>query len=59
MTAHVGIDLHRRRSLVVCLNERGERSWWRRIENSPRALMEAVGEAGPGPEVVLEATWGW
>ncbi len=59
MTAYVGIDLHRRRSLVVCLDERGERLWWRRIENSPQTLMEAVGEAGPGPEVVLEATWGW
>jgi len=59
MTGYVGIDLHRRRSLVVCLNERGERLWWRRIDNSPQTLMEAVGEAGPGPEVVLEATWGW
>ena len=31
----------------------------RRIENSPMNLAAAVGEVGPEPEVVLEATWGW
>ncbi len=59
MGAYVGIDLHRRRSLVVCLDEDGERRWWRRITNSPEALVEVVVEAGPDPEVVIEATWGW
>jgi transposase len=59
MTAYVGIDLHRRRSLAVCLDEEGERLWWRRFENSPQTMVEAVSAAGPDPEVVLEATWGW
>ena len=59
MTAYVGIDLHRRRSVAVCLDEGGERLWWRRIENSPQTLMEVVTKAGPDPEVVIEATWGW
>ena len=59
MTAYVGIDLHRRRSVVVCLDEGGERLWWRRIENSSQTLAEVVAEAGPDPEVVIEATWGW
>ncbi len=59
MTAYVGIDLHRRRSLAVCLDEGGERLWWKRFENSPQTLIEAVTAAGPDPEVVLEATWGW
>lgn len=59
MTAYVGIDLHRRRSLAVCVNEAGERLWWRRFENSPAMLVEVVSEAGPDPEVVMEATWGW
>jgi transposase len=59
MTAYVGIDLHRRRSLAVCLDEDGERRWWKRFENSPETLTEVVSEAGPDPEVVLEATWGW
>ncbi len=55
MTAYVGIDLHRRRSMVVCLDEGGERLWWRRIENSPQTLREVIAEAGPDPEVVI---WG-
>ena len=59
MTAYVGIDLHRRRSLAVCLDDAGERLWWKRFENSPQTLVEAVTAAGPDPEVVLEATWGW
>ena len=59
MGAYVGIDLHRRRSVAVCLDEGGERLWWRRFENSPLAMAEVITEAGPDPEVVLEATWGW
>jgi hypothetical protein len=35
MGAYLGIDLHRRRSLAVCLDEEGDRLWWRRFENSP------------------------
>ena len=48
MTAYVGIDLCRRRSLVVCIDGEGERRWWRRIDNSPLALAEVIGEAGSG-----------
>jgi transposase len=55
----VGIDLHRRRSVVVILEEDGTKVSSTRIENSPLALAAAVGEAGAEPEVVLEATWGW
>ena len=59
MTAYVGIDLHRRRSLAVCINDEGKRLWWRRFENTPLMLAEVVSQAGPDPEVVMEATWGW
>jgi transposase len=55
----VGIDLHRRRSQVVILDEDGEKRSSVRVENSPDALAEAVAAAGDSPEVVLEATWGW
>jgi len=55
----VGIDLHRRRSVVVILDPDGTKLSSTRIENSPMALVAAVGEAGAEPEVVLEATWGW
>jgi len=55
----VGIDLHRRRSVVVILDPDGTRVSSTRIENSPMALAAAVADPGPEPEVVLEATWGW
>ena len=42
MTAYAGIDLHRRRSLAVCLDEGGERWWWRRFDNSPVTMAEVV-----------------
>ena len=48
MSRYVGVDLHRRRSVVVILDEDGTRVSLRRIENSPLALVEAVGEAGFG-----------
>ena len=53
------IDLHRRRSVVVIMDEDGTRVSLPRIENSSMALAEAVAETGPDVEVVLEATWGW
>src|SRR3990170_3498630 len=56
---YVGIDLHRRRSVIVRKNAAGEVLSKVRIENSPMALAEAVVAAGPEPEVVLEATFGW
>jgi len=56
---YVGIDLHRRRSVIVRMNEDGEELSTVRIENDPIALSMAVAEAGPNPEVVLEACYGW
>src|SRR5207237_7181696 len=56
---YVGIDLHRRRSVIVRKNADGELIAKTHIDNSPLALAEAVAAAGPEPEVVLEATFGW
>jgi transposase len=55
----VGIDLHRRRSVLVRLTESGERLGVRRMVNDPAELMAEIGRCGPSPEVVLEATYGW
>lgn len=55
----VGIDLHRRRSVIVRQSRDGERLGVRRIVNDPAELMAEIGMAGPSPEVVLEATYGW
>jgi transposase len=56
---YVGIDFHRRRSVVVRLSEGGERLSVTRIDNTPAALAAAVTAAGDHPEVVIEATYGW
>ena len=56
---YVGIDFHRRRSVVVRMGPRGKRLSVVRIDNSPAALAEAVSAAGDHPHVVLEATYGW
>ena len=56
---YVGIDFHRRRSVVVRISPNGERLSVVRIDNSPAALAAAVTAAGDHPEVVIEATYGW
>ena len=56
---YVGIDLHRRRSVIIRKNTDGELLSKVHIDNDPMALTAAVAAAGPEPEVVLEATFGW
>lgn len=56
---YVGIDLHRRRSVIVRKDERGEHLSTVRIDNDARALGAEVAKAGEHPEVILEATYGW
>jgi transposase len=56
---YVGIDLHRRRSVIVRKNAAGEVLEQVRIDNDPVALSLVIEKAGPDPEVVLEATYGW
>jgi transposase len=55
----VGIDLHRRRSVIVRMTPDGEQLGWVRIDNDPVALGLELAKAGSDPEVVLEATYGW
>jgi transposase len=56
---YVGIDLHRRRSVIVRMSDAGDVLEVSRIDNDPLALSMAVAEAGPNPEVALEACYGW
>jgi transposase len=56
---YVGIDLHRRRSVIVRMTPEGEQLGWVRLDNDPVALGVELAKAGPDPEVVLEATYGW
>jgi transposase len=55
----VGMDLHRRRSVLVRMTETGERLETVRISNDPEYLRAVMARAGEAPEVVLEATYGW
>ena len=56
---YVGIDLHRRRSVIVRRTESGETLDTVRIDNDPVALASELDKAGEHPEVILEATYGW
>jgi transposase len=56
---YVAVDLHSRRSMIVRENEAADQRQVTRIDNDPMALAEALAEAGPSPEVAIEATYGW
>ena len=56
---YVGIDLHRRRSVIVRRNDAGQTLDTVRIDNDPVALAAELAKAGEHPEVILEATYGW
>src|SRR5690349_24376316 len=55
----VGMDLHRRRSVLVRMSEDGRKLGTARISNSPAALRAELARAGKNPRVVLEGTYGW
>jgi transposase len=55
----VGMDLHRRRSVLVRMSETGEHLETVRILNDRDVLAEVMSRAGESPEAVLEATYGW
>jgi transposase len=55
----VGMDLHRRRSVLVRMTE-GRKLETARIDNSPAALPTVLAQrGGSSPRVVVEATYGW
>jgi transposase len=56
---YVGVDLHRRRSVIVRKTAAGVPIETVQIDNDPVTLAEVVARAGEAPEVVLEATYGW
>ena len=55
----VGMDLHRRRSVLVRMTEDGRKLSTAKISNSPARLTAEIRRAGPRPKVVLEACNGW
>ena len=55
----VGMDLHRRRSVLVRMTEDGRKLATARIANSAARLAAEIRRAGLHPKVVLEACYGW
>jgi transposase len=55
----VGIDLHRRRSVIVRSTAEGDVLEAVQIVNDVDRLNSVMARAGEAPEVVLEATYGW
>jgi hypothetical protein len=49
----VGIDLHRRRSVIVRLDQAGNVLGTARVHNDTVEFALAMAEAGEGPEVAL------
>jgi transposase len=56
---YVGIDLHRRRSHVAVVDERGRQLFSRRLVNDTERFRALLGELGEEARFVLEATYGW
>ena len=55
----VGMDLHRRRSVLVRMTEDGRKLATVRITNNPVRLAAEIRRAGLHPQMVLEACNGW
>jgi transposase len=55
----VGVDLHRRRSVLVRMTADGRKLETARITNSAAELRRQIARAGSSPRVVVEATYGW
>jgi transposase len=56
---YVGIGFHRRRSVIVRKYAACEKLSSVRVANDPLTIAAVVADAGPQPEVVIEATFGW
>jgi transposase len=56
---YVGIDLHRRRSVIYRMDGAGNKLDCVRIDNDPLRFSEEVSKLPVGSDVVVEATYGW
>lgn len=56
---NVGMDLHRRLSVLIRMTEDGRKLATARITNGPARLAAEIRRAGPHPKVLLEAYYGW
>jgi transposase len=59
MEVYVGMDVHRKRSQVALLDERGAQLANRNLPNDPAELVRILGRLAPGTPVAFEAAYGW
>jgi transposase len=60
MGSYVGIDLHRRRSVIVVLNDDGDRVSCLGLTTRPRIWRRrSLPRGGADVDVAMEACWGW
>lgn len=56
---YVGIDLHRKRSHITAMDEDGQVTLSRRVDDDPDTIRQLLAEADSEARVALEATYGW
>jgi hypothetical protein len=56
---YVGMDVHRKRTQVAVIDERGEELSNRNSRNDPAELSPILMTLEPGTPVVFEAAYGW
>jgi len=56
---YVGIDLHRRRSVIYRMDQAGDKIDSVRVDNDPIHFAKEVSAAPAGSDVIVEATYGW
>ena len=56
---YVGIDLHRRQSVIYRMDHAGDKIDSVRVDNEPSRFAKEVSAAPVGSAVILEATYGW
>jgi transposase len=56
---YVGIDLHRRRSVIYRMDQAGQKIDSVRVDNEPSRFAKEVSAAPAGSDVIVEATYGW
>ncbi len=59
MGQYLGIDFHRRRSVIVRMDDAREVVDWERVVNDPVEIARVVCDGPVGVPVAIEATYGW
>lgn len=59
MSVYVGIDVHRKRSQVAVLDEKGAVQVNRNVVNGVEPILKVIGDLPVGTPVAFEAAYGW